>query len=251
MLTETEIATLNETDKANYLNAPEDEKEIIAESFRQSELFLEQQPLTQQEQQPPAQQEQQPLTQQEQQPPAQQEQQPKIETRGRKKLPRDENGQIIRTEQKPPVKPANEAETEFFKDMQQYKDVTGIKPPETKPGTPAPVTAPGTPAPLTVDASKFISGALFITVVDSILPGIILQAVKYIDIDYKYVKAKQIKLDKEQKAELTPLANEVVKMVFGEVNPAVALVICMGAMYYENISEIEIKKPVKKDETNS
>ena len=150
----------------------------------------------------------------------------------------------------PVAKPTNKDKDDFFKDVEGYK-ATGAtapapEPPKVDPAT-GKVITPIAPIakPISVNAAAFITGALFLTIVDALLPSAIIYIAGLVSEDYKALKPKQIKLSKEQKADLAPLADEVVKIVLGEADPLFLLLIAMSAMYWENIQDAE-PLPVKK-----
>ena len=149
----------------------------------------------------------------------------------------------------PVVKPTNKDKDDFFKDVEGYK-ATGATAPAPEPpkldatGKPIVAIAP-IAKPISVNAAAFITGALFLTIVDALLPSAIIYIAGLVSEDYKALKPKQIKLTKEQKADLAPLADEVVKIVLGEADPLFLLLIAMSAMYWENIQDAE-PAPVKK-----
>ena len=124
------------------------------------------------------------------------------------------------------------SEDDFLKDVKHYKDTTA-----TTTGTQS-TTATGTTAkPITVNAAQFLTGALFLTIVDALMPTLILKVASYVSEDYNALKPRQIKLTKEQRAELAPLADEVVRIALGQIDPMALLLISMAAMYWENIQE--------------
>lgn len=82
-----------------------------------------------------------------------------------------------------------------------------------------------------IDVSKFISGALFLIAIDSVFPSAICFIMGFIDKKYKFVNKKKLKLTEEEKEELEPLANEVVKLIFGYMPPLQAFLICMSIVY--------------------
>ena len=148
-------------------------------------------------------------------------------------------------------KPAtNKDKDDFFKDVEGYK-ATAASAPAPEPPKVDPVTGkvitPIAPIakPISVNAAQFITGALFLTIVDALLPSAIIYIAGMVSEDFKGLKPKQIKLTKEQKADLAPLADEVVKIVLGEADPLFLLLIAMSAMYWENIQDAE---PVAKKE---
>ena len=143
----------------------------------------------------------------------------------------------------PVVKPANKDKDDFFKDVEGYKSTGAAAPVPEPPKLDATgkVITPIAPIakPISVNAAAFITGALFLTIVDALLPSAIIYIAGLVSEEYKALKPKQIKLTKEQKADLAPLADEVVKIVLGEADPLFLLLIAMSAMYWENIQDAE------------
>lgn len=123
--------------------------------------------------------------------------------------------------------------------IQYYK--TGKKAGQPKP-TKAPGTgsASGTPAvtasPVAQSGtvnSTLISGALFIMLVDLVLPMII--AFVNNQVSKTQIEASSLGLDDKQKKDFEKLADEVVKQFNLQANPAVILAVSMGGVYMMNV----------------
>ena len=160
---------------------------------------------------------------------------------GRKPLPRDENGNIIKpTGEQQPEKKADELE-DFLKG---YKEDTAA--PVVKTGEqPNPVKI----IPL-LDVSKFINGAVFLLVMDAIFPTLLLFLMEFINPKFGQVKdsaRKKLKLDKEERALLEEGANEIVKYVFADANPMLVFTISVGFIYYSKIDSLEDSDFIKKE----
>jgi len=69
---------------------------------------------------------------------------------------------------------------------------------------------------------------LFLIALDSIMPSLILKLIGTRAPKYKDVDVKKIKLTATEKKELEPLADEVVKLVFGQMHPALAFLTAYG-----------------------
>lgn len=169
----------------------------------------------------------------------------KEETRGRKKLPRDENGKIIREEKTQPVKLATGQD-----DLNNLLDGYKTKPETTTTTT----TNNNLPAPLQpkLDASKFINGAVFLIVMDAVFPSLVLFLMEFMNPKYGRVKEsarKKLKLDKEERELLEEGANEIVKYIFADTHPMLVFALSVGFIYYGKIDSLEdsdFHEPVKK-----
>jgi hypothetical protein len=91
------------------------------------------------------------------------------------------------------------------------------------------------PNPAEVNASKYLTGSLILIMIDAVLPTVIVKIMGMINPKYKSIKTKQIKLSKEQKEDLEPLANEVVKTITVNMSPTSAFVVCLSLIYGSNI----------------
>lgn len=91
------------------------------------------------------------------------------------------------------------------------------------------------PNPAEVNASKYLTGSLILIMIDAVLPSIIVKVMSMINPKYKSIKTKQIKLSKEQKDDLEPLANEVVKTITVNMSPTSAFVVCLSLIYGSNV----------------
>lgn len=146
----------------------------------------------------------------------------KVETRGRKKLSDEEK-----------LQRANErksAQSNLMDDLSKYKT------------TQLPTTTPtiqAAPEATKIDLSKYVSGALLLLVIDSVFPTLVLKIASYIDIKYKNVSSKKLKLDKEEKEELEPLADEMIKTFFGYVPAPIAFFVCAGLLYASKLMALE------------
>lgn len=115
--------------------------------------------------------------------------------------------------------PAKDAKDSLVNDLTKYKNVTQGANPANAAG------------PQQIDLSKYISGALLLICMDALMPGIVLYIAGMVDRKYKGVKASKLRMSKEEKTELEPLADEMVKLLFGFVHPAIAFLIAVGVIY--------------------
>lgn len=77
-----------------------------------------------------------------------------------------------------------------------------------------------------IDASKYVTGALLLMVVNSLMPELLIL------INPKIEKQRtHLELDAREQAELKPLADEVVKELLGEMSPLEAFIIALISMY--------------------
>lgn len=114
-----------------------------------------------------------------------------------------------------------DAKTDLLNDLSKYKTVNGNN-------TQQPSQQP---AQEKIDISKFVSGALMLIVMDAIIPGVIIFTMRFVDKKYKYLEVKKIKLSSEEKKELEPFADEVVKIIFIKVNPVVGFFVVSAILY--------------------
>ena len=82
-----------------------------------------------------------------------------------------------------------------------------------------------------IDMSQYISGALLIIAIDSFFPALLLKILSFVSPKYKTIKAKQIRLDAEEKKQLNPIADLAVKHIFGAMHPVAALGMFLTIMY--------------------
>ncbi len=106
----------------------------------------------------------------------------------------------------------------------------------------APVGAPpvnNDPKKDYVDLSQYISGALFLIALDSVMPALITTIMGVFDKKYKRADKSKLKLTATEKKELEPLADQVVKVLFGMVHPAIAFGITVSLMYMGKVLSLE------------
>jgi cell division septation protein DedD len=103
--------------------------------------------------------------------------------------------------------------------------------------------APAESEPAQVDLSKYISGALLLIALDAIFPALILNfAKKRNPKKYGKIKVKQMKLTPDEREELEPLADEVIKILVLKMHPAAAFLIAYGIITAGKLLIIEEPK---------
>lgn len=102
-----------------------------------------------------------------------------------------------------------------------------------------------------VDVSKYITGTLVLIAMDAIIPNAVIFIAGFIDKKYKGVNKKKLKLTTDEKGELEPLADEVVKIMFGMVHPVTAFLVVTSIIYFGKLTgldESDFAKPIEKIE---
>lgn len=159
----------------------------------------------------------------------------KKETRGRKRKDSNE------------LNKANEYSEYSQKNL--FSDIKTQIP--TLPNGTAVNTPPATPP---IDVSKFITGALLLIVMDAVIPTALIFLVGMFDPKYKDVQKKKLKLDSDEKKALEPLADEIVKYIFTNINPITAFFLCTTVIYGSKLMTLDendftqTKKPIQKNE---
>ena len=148
----------------------------------------------------------------------------KVENRGRHK--KDCDCEKCKAKKKPESKPENKGES-LEQTLSKYK--------EEKPNANAPAPA------RMIDASKFVSGALFLVVMDAVFPMLIIYVGSMFNEKLAHIKdssRKKLKLDADEKKMLEPLADEIVKYMFGDSDPRVIFFVALGSIYYSKIDSL-------------
>ena len=141
----------------------------------------------------------------------------KTETRGRKKLKRDETGNIVRPERS------------------EYKTAQQIL--SEQPTAAAPITTQQPTAATQqqkVDISQYISGALALLLIDLFFPSVIAFGYnKFVAarFDKDQIKAGELKLTAKEQKELEPLADACIKEMMFQLSPTKALIIALSIIY--------------------
>lgn len=86
-----------------------------------------------------------------------------------------------------------------------------------------------------VNASKYLTGAIILMMVDAVIPSVLIKMMSIANPKYKSIKTKEIKMSKEQKNDLEPLADEVVKSMTVNMSPMTAFLVCTSLIYGTNI----------------
>lgn len=180
----------------------------------------------------------------------------KKETRGRKPLTEEEKA--ARKAEKEKAKQGEsgtgagatgsgdtkDAKNDLLSDLSKYKTVNNGNGTQTQ-------QAPQNE--VKIDMSKFVSGALLLIVMDAILPGVICLALSFADRKYKYLDKRKVRLTREEKEELEPFADEVVKVIFLKVNPVIGFFVVSGILYgskFMFLDETDFNLPPKKELNN-
>ncbi len=158
----------------------------------------------------------------------------KVEKRGRHKLECTCEKCTAKREGKPAgeqtqAKPRKDGSASLDSATSAYKKVA------------APVQgSPQDPKKDYVDLSQYISGALLLIAIDSVMPSLMCTVLSwFMGSKYKYADKKLLKLTPTEKKELEPLADQIVKLLFGMVHPAVAFAVTLGIMYAGKIMSLE------------
>lgn len=170
---------------------------------------------------------------------------PKTETRGRHRKDCDcekceaKRGNQSSTINNPilhtPTEPTLISPTTNPLDFSEYKDATINPTPEN---------------PQQFEAAKFISGSLFLMMLDVACPQMIKWLAGMVNADYKSVNIKDLKLSSDQSKDLEPLADAAVKELFKTLSPTTAFFVAVSLMYGGNFfmaaQAIQDRKPKEK-----
>lgn len=97
--------------------------------------------------------------------------------------------------------------------------------------------------PAVTQNKVYISGAMFVFCIDFIVPNFIAYSYQFFSKGMT-IDPQDLKLEKVEKDEVIPLANEVVKEVFSNASPMSQFLFYMGIMYMGKMTFAE-KKPKK------
>lgn len=103
--------------------------------------------------------------------------------------------------------------------------------------------------PTTIPASMFVTGAMFLMVIDMVFPMLIVAGNNFVS-DVK-VKLEQVRItaDKERKKEIEPLADATLKQLNIHGNPAAMLAFVMVTNWcWQLFAARALNAPIKKDE---
>ena len=79
--------------------------------------------------------------------------------------------------------------------------------------------------------SNFVSGYLFLLCIDTLLPELLIFLFSRYDKKFREVDKKDLKLTADEKKELEPLADEVVKELFGTMSPVSQFIFTISFLY--------------------
>jgi len=119
-----------------------------------------------------------------------------------------------------------------------------------KKGLPKPAGSQSKPKPTTIVASSLITGSLFITMIDIILPMVFAGLNNWRS--KVKVDSDKMKMTQRQKDDLAPIGDAVVKELNINANPVALLLIGLGGIYGGNLvmlrneAEKEMKKAAEK-----
>lgn len=158
---------------------------------------------------------------------------------------RPKKSESEQTTQKTEIKDAsNDLEKELSKYATNTNTSNGTG---TGTGTPAqPVQQPNDNL---IDVSQYISGALVLIALDAIFPSLIIWVAGMVDKKYKYIDKRKLKLTQDEKDELEPLADQVVKVLFGMVHPAIAFFVATAVIYAGKLTSLDEREYVEKYES--
>lgn len=86
-----------------------------------------------------------------------------------------------------------------------------------------------------VNAVKYITGSLLLMLIDAVAPTVLIKVLGMTNEKYKKLSSKKVRLTKDQREDLEPLANEAVKQMTLNMNPMTAFFVCTSLIYATNI----------------
>lgn len=86
-----------------------------------------------------------------------------------------------------------------------------------------------------VNAVKYITGSLLLMLIDAVAPTVLIKVLGMTNEKYKKLSSKKVRLTKDQREDLEPLANEAVKQITLNMNPMTAFFVCTSLIYATNI----------------
>lgn len=86
-----------------------------------------------------------------------------------------------------------------------------------------------------VNAVKYITGSLMLMLIDAVAPSLLIKVLGMTNPKFKNISSKKVRLSKDQKEDLEPLANEAVKQMTINMNPMTAFFLCTSLIYATNI----------------
>lgn len=145
-------------------------------------------------------------------------------------------GRPKKTEQHQEPKPQQKEKTgfELMDEMQSQIEKNTIQEPTAAPGA---ITSP-----LENAARSIIDGYMLLTICDVFFPMVFKMFWK----EAKKLKDKDIRLSKDQKEHLEPLADEIAQAALSFMDPAMLFIVLVGASYKQNIDDaIQSNKFIK------
>ena len=140
--------------------------------------------------------------------------------------PKRGRGRPKKTEQAPEkkIEPVIKEKTglDLMDDMQRQIEANEIK-----------EEIPGANTPLTQAARNIIDGYMLLTVCDTFFPWLFKMFYK----KAKDIKDKDIRLSKDQKEHMAPLADEIAAASLSFMDPTTLFFILMGSIYKQNIDD--------------
>lgn len=86
-----------------------------------------------------------------------------------------------------------------------------------------------------VNAVKYITGSLLLMLIDAVAPTVLIKVLGMTNDKFKKLSSKKVRLTKDQREDLEPLANEAVKQMTLNMNPMTAFFLCTSLIYATNI----------------
>jgi len=86
-----------------------------------------------------------------------------------------------------------------------------------------------------VNAVKYITGSLMLMLIDAVAPSLLIKVLGMTNPKFKNISSKKVRLSKDQREDLEPLANEAVKQITINMNPMTAFFVCTSLIYATNI----------------
>jgi hypothetical protein len=126
--------------------------------------------------------------------------------------------------------PAKSINDILAQELSEYKQTGSIPVPDST----------GTNAQ-SLNLSNFIRGSLLLIMIDSIMPNLLIKLLGMVSPSYRSINPNKVKMTKEQRDQLEPLANEMVNVIFGNMPAHQMFFVCLSFVYAGNIME-EVNK---------
>jgi len=128
-----------------------------------------------------------------------------------------------------PKTPAQNINDVLAKELSEYKQSGSIPVPDSGSN------------PQSLNLSNFIRGSLLLIMIDSIMPNLLIKLLGMVSPSYRSINPNKVKMTKEQRDQLEPLANEMVNVIFGNMPSHQMFFVCLSFVYAGNIME-EVNK---------